>query len=83
MVLQPHDPTADSAENAATYIVALVFTDSGHLRTTLVVTPVWRRSATRFRRRAARSQAVAGDDRLRSGWRWSRYLRFRQHRSAR
>jgi hypothetical protein len=25
--------------NTQTYIVALVFTDSGHLRTTLVVTP--------------------------------------------
>ena len=37
---QPHDPTPDSAtEHAAIYIVALVFTDSGHLRTTLVVTP--------------------------------------------
>ena len=38
---QPHDPTPDSAtEHAAIYIVALVFTDSGHLRTTLVVTPL-------------------------------------------
>jgi hypothetical protein len=37
---QPRDPPPDSAtEHAATYIVALVFTDSGHLRTTLVVTP--------------------------------------------
>ena len=41
MAPQPHNPIADSAEHAATYIVALVFTDSGHLRTTLVVTPVW------------------------------------------
>jgi hypothetical protein len=40
MAPQPRDPTPDSAtEHAATYIVALVFTDSGHLRTTLVVTP--------------------------------------------
>jgi hypothetical protein len=39
---QPRDPTPDSAtEHAATYIVALVFTDSGHLRTTLVVTPAY------------------------------------------
>jgi len=38
---QPRDPTPDSAtEHAAIYIVALVFTDSGHLRTTLVVTPL-------------------------------------------
>lgn len=40
MAPQPHDPTPDSAtEHAATYIVAVVFTDSGHLRPTLVVTP--------------------------------------------
>jgi hypothetical protein len=39
MAPQPHDPTADIAGHAATCIVALVFTDSGHLRTTLVVTP--------------------------------------------
>jgi hypothetical protein len=28
-----------------TYIVALVFTDSGHLRTTLVVTPIYSQQA--------------------------------------
>ncbi len=42
MALQPHDPTADSAEHVVTYIVALMFMDSGHLRTTLVVTPTSR-----------------------------------------
>ncbi len=42
MAPQPHDPTPDRAtEHAAAYIVALVFTDSGHLRTTLVVIPFW------------------------------------------